>query len=116
VFQFLGMSKDTISTTQRTLTHLSCSIFVNWKVYAKTKQSDGRWALFTAIEKGLNWSDGLDKILDANGAAIEDQDVVTGLEAFMLAAVVSSNPNRRYMESIYKLLRDYPPAIIPYVK
>jgi len=87
-------------------------IFVNWRTWPKTKNKDGRLLLFTALEQNIKWSNGLGTILEANGAAIEEVDLVTGLEAFMLAAV-GKNSN---METVYKLLQDHPGAIIPYGK
>jgi len=87
-------------------------IHVNWRQYAKMKNQQGRLLLFTALEQSINWSDGLSNILQGNGAAIENTDVITGLEAFMLAAV-GSNSN---METVFRLLQDHPGAINPYVR
>jgi len=86
--------------------------FVNWNIYANIRNKQGRWPLFTASEKKLKWSDGLREILEANGAAIENVDTATSLEAFMLAAVGSNSD----LETVYSLLEDHPAAIIPYVK
>jgi len=89
-------------------------LYVNWNVCAKTKNvhQNGRLPLFTAVEENLALSEGLCDVLKGNPAAIENVDPVTGLEAFMLAAV---GPKSRF-ESVYKLLEDHPAAIIPYVK
>jgi len=87
------------------------NIFVNWRIYSKQKNEQGRFMLFKAAEGSLKWSDGLCKILEGNGAAIEDRDVITGLEAFMLAAVGTSSDT----ETVYRLLQDHPAAINPYV-
>lgn len=86
--------------------------YINREVYSKIRNKNGRWNLFIAIENGLKWSDGLEEILEGNGAAIEETDIETELEAFMLAAVEGSNSN---VETVYKLLQDHPGAIIPYV-
>jgi len=84
---------------------------VNWNVCANMKHRQDRWTLFTAIERNLTWSEGLCEILKHNGAAIEDVDTVTNLEAFMLAGV---GPNSD-LETVFMLLQDHPGAIIPYV-
>jgi len=67
--------------------------------------------LFIASQQNVKWSDGLCNILNGYGAAIEDADVVTGLEAFMLAAAGKESD----LETIYNLLLDHPAAINPYV-
>jgi len=86
-------------------------VFVNWKVYSQKKSKEGRLPLFIASEQSVKWSDGLCYILDSYGAAIKDADEVTGLEAFMLAGIGEKSD----METIYKLLQDYPAAMNPYV-
>jgi len=86
-------------------------VFVNWKIYAQNKNHEGRLPLFAASEQNIKWSEGLLKILEGYGAAIEEADIVTGLEAFMLASI-GKNSN---METVYKLLQDHPAAINPYV-
>jgi len=85
-----------------------CQVFINCKI----KQEHGRFLLYTALEHKLKWSDGLDDIYNSYGAAIEDADVMTGFEAFMLAAV-ESNSN---LDTVYRLLQNYPAAIIPCVR
>jgi len=87
-------------------------VYVNWRIYAKKKNyENGRSLLFTAIVNNIKWSEGLCNILQGNGTAIEDRDAVTGLEAFMLAAVGAKSN----MESVFRLLQDHPAAINPYV-
>ena len=87
-------------------------LYINWNVCATIKNTNnGRLPLFAAAEANLNLVNGLGHILHANGAAIEDVDPVTGLEAFMLAAVGSNSK----LESVYTLLQDYPGAINSYV-
>jgi len=86
--------------------------FVNWRIYSKVRNEQGRLPLFIALEQNVTWFDGgLCKILKGYGASIEYTDTVTGLEAFMLAAV-GTNSN---LETVYKLLQDHPAAINPYV-
>jgi len=83
----------------------------NWRVCARTKNDEGRLPLFIASQQNAKWSDGLCNILNGYGAAIEDADVATGLEAFMLAAAGKESD----VETIYNLLLDHPAAINPYV-
>jgi len=91
--------------------YIYSTLFVNWRLFCQTKNEQGRLPLFTALAQNLKWSDGLCKIWKNNGAAIEETDTVTGLEAFMLAAV---GPYRS-IETVFTLLRDHPAAINPYV-
>jgi len=105
LYQSLGMDKKRrVKETDH--------IFINWRIYSQTKQKQGRFPLFTALEHNLTWSDGLNKIIKGYGAAVEDVDIVTGLEAFMLAAVGTKSN----METVFLLLQDHPAAIIPYVR
>ena len=87
-------------------------LYVNWKSYATERNTNnGRLPLFAAAEGNLNLGNGIGHILQANRAAIEEVDPVTGLEAFRLAAVGSDSK----LESVYTLLQDYPAAINPHV-
>jgi len=86
-------------------------VFVNWKIFSRNRNEHGRLLLFTALENSIKWSDSLCKIVEGYGAAIEETDTVTALEAFMLAAV-GTNSN---METVYNLLQYHPAAINPYV-
>jgi len=91
-------------------------MYVNWNICANKKsENNDRLPLFIAIENNFplfGVHGVLGHILKANAAAIEDVDPVTGLEAFMLAAV---GPGSN-LESVYKLLEDHPGAIVPYVR
>jgi len=87
-------------------------IFVNWKICSQRKNEQGRLPLYTALEQSVKWSDGLHGILEGNGGAIEEADVITGLEAFMLAAIGRNSE----METVYRLLKNHPAAINPYVR
>jgi len=87
------------------------SLFISWSIYSKNRDKQDRLPLFIALEKNMKWSDGLDKIWESNRAAVEEADVTTGLEAFMLAAV-GSNSN---IGTIFHLLQDHPAVINPYV-
>jgi len=87
------------------------NIFVNWGVYSKLKNHQGRLPLFIALEQKITWYDGVAMILKGNGAAIENIDPKTGLDSFMLAAIGSNSS----LEIIYRLLLDHPAAINPYM-
>jgi len=93
------------------VSQFTASLFINWRIYSKNRDEQGRLPLFTALEHNLELSDGLDKIWENNGAAVEEADITTGLEAFMLAAVGSNS----YIGTIFHLLQDHPAALNPYV-
>jgi len=80
--------------------------------YIRLRDDRGRWLLCTAAEKGMKWEDGLREILDAGMPAVEETDIITSLEPFMLAA---AGPNNCNLEGIFRLLQEHPAAIIPYV-
>jgi len=86
-------------------------IFVNWRIYSQKRNEQGRLPLFTASEQNMKWSKGLSELLEGYGAAIEETDVITGLEAFMLAAIGTTSN----FETVFKLLQDHPAAINPYI-
>jgi len=104
----LGMSTEDATTIEL---NMYDKVFVNWKIYSKKKNHESRLPLFTASEQNIKWSDGLFNILEGYGAAIEEADTVTGLEAFMLAGIGRNSD----MEAVYMLLQDHPAAINPYV-
>jgi len=89
----------------------NANVFINWRIYSKNRNEQGRLPLYTALENNFKWSDGLDKIWESNRTAVEEVDVTTGLEAFMLAAVGSKSN----IGTIFHLLQDHPAAINPYV-
>jgi len=107
VYKLLGMGNENYYGTLGNDDH----VFVNCRILSQTKNKQGRLLLFTASEKNIKWSDGLCNILESYGAAIEEVDAVTGLEAFMLAGIGDESD----METVYKLLQDHPAAINPYV-
>jgi len=110
----LGMGKNIRFTFYGGTWIADYDAFVHWRKYSLKQQQEptGRLPLFTALEKGVLWSEGLCDIVKGYGAAIETTDVVTCLEAFMLAAI-GTNSN---LETIYHLLLDHPAAIHPYVQ
>ena len=83
------------------------ALYVNWTQWSK--ENDNRSPLFAAAEENLTLSDELHHILRFDGSATVDP--VTGLEAFMLAAVGEDSK----LESVYVLLENHPAAINPYV-
>ena len=79
----------------------------NMKEWVKTKRQDGRLPLCTAAALSVKWKY-IQLIFEANMVAIYEKDVVTGLSPFMLAAVGMGSD----LESVYRLCREYPVAII----
>ena len=63
--------------------------------------------LCTATARFLTWAD-MRQIFSANMPAIHEVDGMTGLPVFVLAAVGPTSD----IESVYNLLRKYPPAIV----
>jgi len=76
------------------------------KGWAKRRGIDGRLPLFTVAVKSINWAC-IRQIFIMNMAAIQEVDTLTGLPVFMLAAAGPWSD----IESVYNLLREYPPAI-----
>jgi len=87
--------------------HVNFDLYVDWNVHAFQYE---RPALFRAAEDNLGLSEGLNDILHANGAAIQEVDPKTGLEAFMLSAVGSESN----LETVFTVLQYHPAVIIPY--
>jgi len=80
-------------------------IYYNW---GREKDEDsGRLPLCTAAARCLTWVD-MQQIFSVNMSAIHEVDGMTGLPVFVLAA---AGP-RSDIESVYNLLREYPPAIL----
>ena len=68
---------------------------------------NGRLPLCTAAVRSLEWKS-VRRVFEANMLAVQEVDSISGLPLFALAAVgVGSD-----LESAYKLLREYPPAIM----
>ena len=81
--------------------------FVNFATYSSMKRTDNNLPLFTASKRKMKWREGLSDIVKGYPKAIEDVDWISGLEAFMLAALgVQSD-----LETIYQLLLYHPSAI-----
>jgi len=106
MYKCLGMAND-----EKEFLGGRDALFVNWKICSRMKNALGRLPLFTAAEQSIKWSDGLFNILEGYGAAIEESDTPTGLEAFMLAGIGENSD----METVYKLLENHPAAINPYI-
>jgi len=73
----------------------------------KKDEDSGRLPLCTAAARCLTWVD-MQQIFSVNMSAIHEVDGMTGLPVFVLAA---AGP-RSDIESVYNLLREYPPAIL----
>eukprot|EP00555_Chaetoceros_dichaeta_P009036 CAMPEP_0198254632 /NCGR_PEP_ID=MMETSP1447-20131203/4899_1 /TAXON_ID=420782 /ORGANISM="Chaetoceros dichaeta, Strain CCMP1751" /LENGTH=146 /DNA_ID=CAMNT_0043940743 /DNA_START=363 /DNA_END=803 /DNA_ORIENTATION=- len=77
------------------------------KLWARARGSDGRLPLVHAAAiRSLKWSH-MSLVFNAYMPGINEIDMLTGLPVFVLAA---AGPNS-YIESVYKLLREYPPAM-----
>ena len=79
----------------------------NMEEWVKTRAQDGRLPLCTAAAASLKWKY-IQLIFEANMVAIYERDVVTGLSPFMLSAVGINSD----LESVYRLCREYPVAIL----
>ena len=83
----------------------------NISKWSRTHNGEGRLPLMVAAAMSLRWRDAA-RIFDAHRPAVyEADDGVTGLPLFMLAAVGRSSD----VEVVYRLLKEYPPALMPLV-
>jgi len=78
-------------------------MYYDIKKWARIRNADSRFPLFTAAAKSMRWAD-MKTIFDHNMPAIYEVDALTGLSLYMLAAV---GPNSD-IESVYNLLRNNP--------
>jgi len=82
--------------------------YYDMKAWGREKDVySGRLPLCTAAERCLTWVK-MRQIFSFNMPAIHEVDLMTGLPVFMLAAVGPTSD----IESVYNLLREYPPAIV----
>merc|ERR1740124_2093075 len=82
--------------------------YYDMKAWGREKDVySGRLPLCTAAERCLTWVE-MRVIFSFNIPAIHEVDLMTGLPVFMLAAVGPTSD----IESVYNLLREYPPAIV----
>lgn len=79
------------------------------KIWSRNKDKEDRLPLVTSAALSLKWSD-MEQIFTANKVAIYGTDEVTSLPLCLLAAVGQESD----IESIYRLLREYPPALMHY--
>jgi len=80
--------------------------YYDWKRWARKRGADGRFPLFTAAAKGVQWSK-MRQIFTSNMPVINEIDVVTGLPLFLLAATGPTCD----IESVYNLLKECPSAV-----
>ena len=84
----------------------------NRRQCALIRDVDNRLPLHVASAFGLKWSDGMDYVLEANVAALEEKDEKTGLYPFMLAATgTASSGCESDLDTIFELLRLNPTMI-----
>ena len=79
----------------------------NMERWSRRRSEDGRLPLFTLLATSLKWIH-IKGIFFANMLAIYETDALTGLKAFMLAAVGAHSD----LESIYRLCRENPAALL----
>ena len=82
-------------------------LYFEAKVWARKRDIDGRLPLCVSAANSLTWGN-MRYIFVANMTAVYDMDPVTGLFPSMLAAVGPLSD----MESVYRLLKEFPPAIL----
>jgi len=95
--------------------------YYNWnqsarRIHGKSLNGGRRLPLFVAAAQDMRWTSSggsggggwLKQILMANRAAIEDTDLVTGLNPFMLAAAGMGSD----FEAVYRLLVEHPIALV----
>ena len=76
-------------------------IYYDWKIWARTKDLDDRFPLFTAASRCLKWSY-MKQIFTSNMPVINEIDVLTGLPLFMSAATGPTSD----IEPVYNLLKE----------
>lgn len=110
IIKIIGLDNDVLRKYEDKLDYGEFSYYVNWEVCSKQKMNMDAFRYLWP--ENLKFSKGLGDILKANGVAIENANHLTGLEAFMLAAVGANSQ----LEIVQKLLEDYLSAIIPHVR
>jgi len=93
---------------------ISRNLLYGWRPVAREKittgEHKGRFPLHIAAEKGLDWTNGMKEIFEANPTLLEEQDTVTGLYPFMLAAS-SYGGGGNDTDSVFELLKGNPTLI-----
>jgi len=78
-------------------------MYYDWKRWARTRDVDDRFPLFTAAVRCLKWSY-MEQIFTSNMPVVNEIDELTGLPLFMLAATGPTSD----IESVYNLLKIVP--------
>jgi len=81
-------------------------MYYNCKRWARTRNVDGRFPIFTAAAMCLKWSY-MKQIFTLNMPVVNEIDVRTGYPLFMLAAIGPTCD----IESVYNLLKECPSAM-----
>merc|ERR1712008_340334 len=81
-------------------------IYYDWKKWARTRDVDDRFPLFTAAARCLKWSY-MNQIFTSNMPVVNEIDELTGFPLFMLAATGPTSD----IESVYNLLKECPSVI-----
>jgi len=83
-------------------------MYYNMKVWGRERdKGSGRLPPCTVAARYLTWID-MQQIFSVKIPAVHEVDIMTGLPVFVLAAVGPTSD----IESVYNLLREYPPAIV----
>jgi len=81
-------------------------LYYDWKRWARVRDVNDRFPLFTAAARCLKWSH-MKQIFTSNMPVINEIDVLTGFPLFVLAATRPTSD----IESVYNLLKECPSAI-----
>jgi hypothetical protein len=113
--EFSKLQMNTIyseTNTARNVFSLLLNADYSDKCPASFQCSDGRYPLHIASYNGLNWSHGLDLLLDANPSLLSRSDNLLGLKPFALAAAENdAGGDEIDLNSIFELLRHEPTAL-----
>lgn len=105
------LSNDDATTVHRCpCERYQTSSIYGWTTQAKQKDEEGHLPLRCAMRCNLRWRDGMQKLLEANYLAMEEEDGRTGLLPFMTAAVGYGSD----YESVYRLLQQNPGSMVSY--
>jgi len=103
---FSTSNPDDIIYDRQRMYHVFEDMYYDWKRWARTRDVDGRFPIFTAAARGLKWSY-MKQIFNSNMPVVNEIDALTGFPLFMLAATGPTSD----MESVYNLLKECPSVI-----
>ena len=110
--EYLNSNNITIGSMSKCLCEkYQASSVYGWTTYADQKDTKKQFPLYTAVRCNLKWRNGIQKLLEANYQAMEEEDAQTGLLPFMTAAVGDNSD----WESVHRLLQQNPGIMVSYV-